>query len=210
MSIPRVIMVHLRQPRRGNPDESRADPFYELGSFGCTKCHSRNLMHPRRAQELEGARFAFAQGGPGGFRLIHLTPPASVVEHRDRCELTWTPVDMPFRYDSAPVLVDREGHTDFPALMIMLRRILRTTWPARFSSAFRSRRKALPADVAEELIRVFDLRRTGASGASVARSYVDSLPYPPNNPDTNRARTLAALHAKSIGCGPTKQERKRC
>ena len=82
----RVIIVHLRQPRRNDPQETRADPFYELGSFGCTKCHSMNLMHPRRAHELDGARFAFAQGGPLGFRLILLTPPARIVVHRDRCE----------------------------------------------------------------------------------------------------------------------------
>jgi hypothetical protein len=69
MSAARVIVVHLRQPKRGDPGESRSDPFYEFGSFGCTKCHSRNLMHPRRAHELDGARFAFAQGGRLGFRL---------------------------------------------------------------------------------------------------------------------------------------------
>ena len=82
MSATRVIIVHLRQPVRGDPSEMRSDPFYEFGSFGCTECHLKNLMNPRRSHELEGVRFAFAQGGTLGFRLVHLTPPARVVNHR--------------------------------------------------------------------------------------------------------------------------------
>jgi hypothetical protein len=197
MSTARVIVVHLRQPKRSDPGESRSDPFYEFGSFGCTKCHSRNLMHPRRAHELEGARFAFAQGGPLGFRLVHLTPPARVVEHRDRCELVWSPAESPFRYDAAPVLVNAEGESDFPALVRMLRGVFRETWPGRFSSAFRSRRTPLPASVAEEMVRVFDRKRTKAKPDAFAASYVDALPYPPNKPDAERGASLAALRVKA-------------
>lgn len=197
MSTARVIVVHLRQPKRSDPRESRADPFYEFGSFGCTKCHSRNLMHQRRAHELNGARFAFAQGGPLGLRLVHLTPPARIVKHRDRCELVWTPTELPFRYDAAPVLVNANGESDFPELKTMLRRVFRATWPARFSSAFRSRRTPLPVAVADEVARVFDRKRARAKPAALARSYVDALPYPPNKPDTNRKATLADLRAGS-------------
>jgi hypothetical protein len=193
MSRHRVIVVHLRQPRRSDPNESRADPFYEFGSFGCTKCHARNLMHPRRAHELEGARFAFAQGGRLGFRLVLLTPPAMVVHHADRCELTWAPAMMPFRYSLAPLLVDRDGGSDFPGLVGMLGGILRDTWPARFSSAFRSRRHALPSEVATEMCRVFDRARAKGVSDQFAVSYVDALPFPPNRPDTDRAGSLAAL-----------------
>lgn len=199
MNAARVIVVHLRQPKRGDPNESRADPFYEFGSFGCTKCHSRNLMHPRRAHELDGVRFAFAQGGPLGFRLVHLTPPARVVEHRDRCELVWTPTGAPFRYDAAPVLVNAEGESDFPALLATLRGVFRATWPARFSSTFRSRRTPLRESVADEVARVFDRKRAKAKTAALAASYVDALPYPPNKPDVDRRATLAALRAKAAG-----------
>jgi hypothetical protein len=94
---PPVIIVHLRCPRN-DPDESRDDPFWEFGSFGCTGCHSSNLMHLARIHHVEGARFTFAQGGQEGFRLVKLTPPVTVVEHRDRSEVRWEPVSMPFRY----------------------------------------------------------------------------------------------------------------
>lgn len=207
VSAARVIVVHLRRPKRSDPGESRADPFYEFGSFGCTKCHSRNLMHPRRAHELEGARLAFAQGGPLGFRLVHLTPPARVVKHRDRCELTWTPADPPFRYDSAPVLVNAEGESDFPTLLATLRRVSRARWPARFSSAFRSRRTPLHASMGDEIVRVFDRTRAKASPETLARSYVDALPYPPNKPDAKRKATLAALRANAAGSRPKKFSR---
>jgi hypothetical protein len=165
-------------------------------------------MHPRRAHELDGARFAFAQGGRLGFRLVHLSPPARVVEHRDRCELVWTPAHPPFRYDAAPVLVNAEGESDFPALLATLRGGLRKTWPGRFSSAFRSRRTPLLASVADEVVRVFDRTRGKATPEMLARSYVDALPYPPNKPDEERKATLTALRAAANGyrskksCGP--------
>lgn len=123
----KVILVHLRQPRRHDPNESRDDPFWEFGSFGCTKCHTKNLMNPKRINELNGARLAFAQGGPLGFKLVMLTPPVTVVRHRDRCELRWEPVEMPFRYKTAPRIVDDDGETDFLALLKMLRHVDRST-----------------------------------------------------------------------------------
>jgi hypothetical protein len=60
MAVPRVFFVHLRRPGSNDP---RTDPLYECGSFGCTRCHSRNLLNPRHARELEGSRLAFVQGG---------------------------------------------------------------------------------------------------------------------------------------------------
>ena len=47
-----VVIVCLRQPIKDNPDEKRSDPFWEFGSFGCTGCHSTNLMNPRNANKL--------------------------------------------------------------------------------------------------------------------------------------------------------------
>ncbi|MBK9033452.1 MAG: hypothetical protein IPL61_19670 [Myxococcales bacterium] len=69
----RVIIVVLRQPR--SDEDARTDPFFEFGSFGLTGCHAANLLHDEAA---DGARLAFAQGGPLGFRLVTLTPPVEV------------------------------------------------------------------------------------------------------------------------------------
>ena len=202
-----VIVVHLRQPKRNDQSEMRSDPFYEFGSFGCTKCHSSNLMHPARADELDGARLAFAQGGPLGFRLVHLSPPARVLNHRDRCELQWSPAEPPFRYDAAPLLVDSAGESDFPSLRASLRRIRRNTWPARFSSAFRSRRDPLSESIAQEMVRVFDRLRARATPAALASTYIDSLPYPPLRPDNDRAATLERLRALANASVSNKKSR---
>jgi hypothetical protein len=71
----RVILVMLRRPRRGDPNEMRTDPLWEFGSFGCTGCHRANLMNPTKLTELNGARLGFAQNGLRGIKLVHLTPP---------------------------------------------------------------------------------------------------------------------------------------
>src|SRR5262245_46062920 len=92
-----VYLALLRQPNQKR-DESRTDPLWEFGSFGCTGCHQRNLLHPGRADSLDEARVAFAQGGHKGFRLVFLTPPISVHKHRGRLEIKWKPIKMPFRY----------------------------------------------------------------------------------------------------------------
>lgn len=209
MSAARVIIVHLRRPQRSDPSESRSDPYYEFGSFGCTKCHARNLMHPRRALELDVARFAFAQGGPLGFRLVYLSPPARVKAYRDRCELLWAPAEMPFRYDTAPVLVNAAGAeadpgSDFPMLVEKeLRRVFRSTWPGRFSSAFRTRRRPLADLVAEEMVRVFDRKFAHARPGTLASSYVDALPCAPNKPDQCRKSRLARLRGEAQSCRST-------
>ena len=52
MAKPDIFFVHLRRPK--NSGDQRADPFYEFGSFGCTGCHSWNLLHPRNAHEAGG------------------------------------------------------------------------------------------------------------------------------------------------------------
>lgn len=196
MSPPPVIIVHLRRPRRRKPDEARSDPFYEFGSFGCTKCHSKNVLHPDSASELVGCRIAFAQGGAAGFRLICLTPPVRVVHHRDRCELTWTPTGNPFRYAAAPLLIDNEWNGDFPALREMLRPVNRTTPVGKFSSLFRSSRQSLPEWVAREMISTFDAACLNATTDAFAGSYVETLPYPPNNPDHDRLARLNMLRAR--------------
>lgn len=197
MSVARVILVHLRRPDRSNPKERRDDPFFEFGSFGCTGCHKKNLMNPKRAQELDGVRVGFAQGGKDGFRLVHLTPPVRVVTYHDRCELIWEPAEMPFKYSAAPILVDNDGHSDFPALLQLLHGVDRQTWLARFSSAFRSRRSPLERAIADNICRVYDRRRkAAANGDQFAQTYVDALPYAPNAVDHKRGETLMELQAQ--------------
>lgn len=193
---PRVIVVHLRRPRKGDPNEMRSDPFWEFGSFGCTGCHGRNLMNPKRISELDGVRIGFAQGGDDGFKLVMLTPPVEAVRHGRRCELKWNPCHPPFRYDTAPLIVDSGGRSDLPKLKRMIRMADRSTWIARFSSKFRSRRTSLPAHVAREVCDVFDARRQSAGNADLAANYELALPYPPNRIDPNRLKTYERLLPK--------------
>ncbi len=100
MAKERIYIVHLRRPSKHDPNERRDDPFWEFGSFGCTRCHSRNLMHVKNAEALEGSRLAFAQGGSLGFRLVLLTPPVKITKHADKLEAKW-PKKWPFQYKKA-------------------------------------------------------------------------------------------------------------
>jgi hypothetical protein len=106
MQAPRVIVVLLRQPSNAIT-ERRDDPFWEVGSFGCTGCHSRNLMNPKWANELSGARLAFVQGGPLGFRLVHVTSEIWMEPLGDGFEARWSPRRMPLSYRSAPLVIDK-------------------------------------------------------------------------------------------------------
>ena len=204
MGSTRVVLVHLRRPVMGNPEEMRTDPFWEFGSFGCTGCHRRNLMHPDRLDEMAGCRLAFAQGGPLGFRLVHLTPPVEVVRGRRANELRWSSVEMPFRYAAAPLLVSNDGASDVPSLKRLIADVDRGTWEARLSSKFRTRRQPLPGLVATELARVYERRRAAASDDEIAQGYEDALPRHPPCVDSNRARTYAGLSGRSRELGTSK------
>ena len=192
MSDARVILVHLRRPRNG-PNESRSDPFWEFGSFGCTGCHARNILNPAKIEEVEGARLGFAQGGRNGFRLVHLTPPVSVTSHRDLCEALWKPCRMPFRYASAPLLIRNDGETDFPKLMRMISGVKRETWEAKLSSAIRTRRKPLPDAVGAQVAARFDDRLREAKRTERAAEYWEALPWAPPKIDEARPQTYARL-----------------
>src|SRR6516162_6921379 len=109
----KVFLIHLRRPAL---KDVRTDPMYEFGSFGCTKCHSTNLFHPRHAEDLHGARLAFVQGGHLGSRLVFLTPPIKVRKWSGYCEARWKPVEMPFKYAEAPILASNEMASDFPLI----------------------------------------------------------------------------------------------
>ena len=186
---PKVVVVMLRQPRRQN--DPRTDPLWEFGSFGCTGCHRRNLMNPHKMEELNGCRLAFAQGGDSEVRLVHVTPPARMVHHGSFVEATWRPQDMPLAFDTAPLLVDNQGGSDFPVLMEMIDEVSRNTPVARFASKFRSRRQPLPADVGRQLVEGY--RGFRRRGATVAQHYAAALPYPPSRIDQDREATYHSL-----------------
>lgn len=194
----RVILVMLRQPQLDDANEMRTDPLWEFGSFGYTGCHRANLMNPRRLAELDGARIGFAQNGPYGVKLVHLTPPIRTMHHGSFGEMKWSPAEMPLTYDSAPTLVNNSGFSDVPRLMGMLDGVRRSSPVARFASRFRSRRTPLPPAVARQVMYVYERARSDGGSASVARSYVDALPFPPPRIDGDRDATYLAAWAATL------------
>ena len=195
---PSVIVVMLRQPYRNKPTEMRSDPFWEFGSFGTTGCHQRNLMHPKKASLLNGARFAFVQGGVDGSRLVFLTPPVTAIAYGDRSEVRWEAA-MPFKYDSAPLILDADGNTDFPLLAAFVKDCKRNGWMGKFASKFRSRREALPPAVARQLLTVYGAAVKSARRCPerTAGSYEEALPFLPPVVDLNRRQTYSDLVARA-------------
>lgn len=192
----RVIIVLLRQPNRRNKREMRTDPFWEFGSFGCTGCHHKNLLNPKKSHKLAGARLAFVQGGRGEVRLVLLTPPITVVHHKVHCEVRWRPART-FRYERAPLVVDNEGRSQFPFLLKEFADRDRTTLAGCFSSAFRTRRHPLPTQVGDALARRWERYVSNAPRDSFIRTYEQALPFEPPLVDGNRDRTyrMALRHA---------------
>lgn len=184
---PSIIIVMLRQPDESNPEEARTDPMFEFGSFGLTGCHRRNLLAGTRAT---GARLAFAQPGPNEVRLVMLTSPLTIVRHATVLEATWTPPEMPLKFGDAPVLVDNDGSSDIPLLRASIQDGQRSTWVARFTSAFRSRTRPLEQDIATEFVSAWNRR---VATKTRARVYWEALPYPPPLCDHDRTGTRAAL-----------------
>jgi hypothetical protein len=202
----RVIIVHLRRPT-SNSDEKRSDPFWEFGSFGITGCHSSNLMNRKNVGKLNGVRFAFAQGGNKGTRLVYLTPPVKIVDHGDVIEATWSP-QWPFRYVDAPILVSNREVSKFPKLETsVLKGGVRSTKEGQFSSCFRSRTTCLPDEIAKEVISVYTQQRNRANISAIARSYEEALPWLPPQLDRDRSRTydqkieIARKSKSRSGCG---------
>jgi len=205
-----VIVVLLRQPRLAVSTEMRSDPFWEFASFGSTGCHNRNLMHPGKAHLLEGVRLAFAQGGEAGFKLVYVTPPIDRVRpYADGTEVRWDPPAMPFRYDSAPVLIDPDGRSDIPELARFVREVNRNGWLGKFASKFRSRREQLPAGIARRLLQVYNRRLSVAvrTGRGLAATYEQALPVNPPLVDRNRRLTYSGLVSKveqsAVSLGPS-------
>jgi hypothetical protein len=186
MPMEKIVIAHLRRPRK---KDTRDDPFWEFGSFGLTGCHADNLLHHTNVHALDGRRLAFAQGGKQGFKLVFLTPPISIVEHTKYCEATWKPGMRPFKYDDAPVLVANNGQM-MGGMKEALQGVDRTTLEAKFSSRFRSRKEPLNDDfpeLAEQIAAQFDSRYGKAKReGTLARTYDQALPWPINCPDRKR------------------------
>ena len=219
MATPNVYFVHLRRPDRSNRDEKRDDPFYEFGSFGCTGCHSSNLLHPHNAERLKklrGARLAFVQGGSCGSRLVFLTPPIKeVIEWPDRCEAIWVPIKKPFKYAQAPILVSNDGCSHFPKIKKFALELGGTTIEGKLTSRLRSRATELPPDLANHVIEVYERMRADAKPSDFASKYYEALPYLPPCPDDNRIATyrnfLRGLSGgKQSRCGSRRRHSLAC
>jgi len=190
----KVVIVHLRRPRGREkyPGDKRSDPFWEFGSFGLTGCHGKNLLHPNRMYELRGARLAFAQGGKLGMRLVYVTPPVRVRQHKNRVEVLWSP-SKPFRYDLSPPLIDNHGETNFPCIKKMIASVNRDTWVRKFSSKFRTNCEPLADSIAGELLANYDCERHLSPQSRFATLYQDALPTLPPLVDNDRPRTYNEL-----------------
>jgi len=192
MTPPKVFFVHLRRPR---PNDPRSDPFYEFGSFGCTKCHCRNLFHPRHADDLDGSRLAFVQGGNDGTRLVFLTPPIAVKVWEDSCEACWSPHEMPFKYSEAPILVASDGRSDFSLVKSFANRANRSTLEGCFSSRIRALSRPLASDMAKQVITVYKRFRNQSRRSAIAKFYFEALPYVAEI-DHHRRKTYNRLQSK--------------
>jgi hypothetical protein len=210
MQYSKVVIVHLRKPNQKDEKEMRTDPFYERGSFGCTGCHNKNLMNPKKIEQLNGFRLAFAQGGPEEFRLIQLTPPVTYVKHKNRCELKWKPDGAVFfKYQNAPLLINNAGRSDFPFLKKMLQNRKRTTLSGQFSSCFRSRRKPLENPDAKEFIEIYSRSVDSANKEHFASDYTETMHKPPPKKDPDRAKTYSKCLQEANMANPCRCRCKR-
>ena len=181
--------MHLRRP---GPDDPRTDPLYEFGSFGCTRCHCTNLFHPRHAEDLDGARLAFVQGGDCGSRLVFLTPPIKVRKWKGCCEAMWTPARMPFKYAEAPILVRNDGTSDFPSVERFAHDTECPTVESGLPSRLRSRASPLSVAMAKQIVAVYERQRREKPRSAIASVYYEALPYV-TKVDHHRERTYRRL-----------------
>jgi hypothetical protein len=178
----RLFIVMLRRPRKDDP---RSDPFWEFGSFGCTGCHGKNLLHPKNCQIRTGDRLAFVQGGQLGARLLLVTPPVERFDHaggspKGCVELRWDSGQKPFRYDCAPSLFEspapgRAGL--FPRLAGSLAHTNRSTIDAKLASRFRARTSPLGPQLVRELESAFTAAVKGAKKSDFIIRYEEALPW---------------------------------
>ena len=177
-----LFIVMLRRPGKGDP---RADPYWEFGSFGCTGCHSKNLLHPKNCQICNGDRLAFVQGGHLGPRLLLVTPSVERIEHpgggpKGRIEVRWDSGQKPFRYDRAPALFESPAPSKpglFSRLADSIAHTNRPTIEAKWASRFRARASPLNPELAIELQAGFNAAVKRAKGSGLIIRYEDALPW---------------------------------
>lgn len=195
---PSVIVVCLRQPLR-DASERRDDPFWEVGSFGCTGCHSKNLMNTKRASELIGQRLAFVQGGPLGFRLICVTGEIEAINYLgDIIEVRWRS-EMPLAYARAPVVVDNQGRSDLPLLKKETDLVRRSTPMAKFASAFRTRRVPVAGEIGLAIVKTYATFRRKQE--NIASTYADAMPWPPPLIEADRLKRYRTLRRRRTSQG---------
>jgi hypothetical protein len=89
---------------------------------------------------------------------------------------------MPFKYVAAPLLIDAQGNTACPKLKGFISTSKSELWRHKLSSKCRSKAQPLPANVAAELVAVFDAAYARASTTSLgqlAETYLDAIPQWP-------------------------------
>jgi hypothetical protein len=178
----RLFIVMLRRPRKDDP---RTDPFWEFGSFGCTGCHRKNLLHPKNCQIRDGDRLALVQGGQLGARLLLVTPPVKRFDHagggpKGLVELRWDADRKPFRYDCAPSLFESPAPGTaglFPRLTDSLEHTNRSTIDAKLASRFRARTSPLEPELARELESGFNAAVKRADESEFILRYEEALPW---------------------------------
>ena len=77
---------------------------------------------------------------------------------------------MPFRYDSAPILVSNSAKSHFPRLAAGLGAVRRSTLEGKFASKYRSSATYLDDGVASELIKIHAEKRREAPASDIACS----------------------------------------
>lgn len=148
-----LYFVFLRRP--GDPRDRRDDPFWEYGSFGCTGCHGKNLLHPRWTRLRDGDRIAFLQGGRGEIRVVGMTPAILVRGSTARIEVRWNARYRPLPYSDAPLLVNNQGRSAFREVLPILKGTRRTTYCAMAASRFRSRTAPIDGALARQILSWF-------------------------------------------------------
>jgi hypothetical protein len=194
-----IFIAYLRRPRKRS-DETRADPYYEIGSYGITTCKCRNLMHPKHAYKKKDSRIAFIQPGKEQVKLVFLTPPIDQVKifeiinpKPNGCkgctEVIWDSTFGPFKFIDAPIICDNKGNTDFPELIRYVEGADCSSLRLKLMSKFRSRSRKLETNLVEEIITVYDQHVRDSNKQSYAEQYWETLPYPPPSKDTERQQT---------------------
>ncbi|MCE5232789.1 MAG: hypothetical protein ABFC67_03150 [Mizugakiibacter sp.] len=171
-----TFLVYLRRP--DGIDDRRNDPFWEFGSFGVTRCHASNLLHPRKTPIRKGDRLAFLQGGMGEIRVICLTPAVDLLKPCNVdgfVEVRWDPAHRPLKFAASPLLVNNDGDSDFPAIFDLIKDASRLTWCSKAASKLRSRSSPAPAALVSQIHRWFDQPRKG-----LEHPYTETVSSPPS------------------------------